>query len=335
MITRSATIRQTPLWQRQLAGAINDLDTLCRVLELDPGQLAQLESSKDFPLRVPLPFVERMQKGKPDDPLLLQVMPQAREMLPVPGYTHDPVGDQMAMRGPGVLHKYHGRVLLTMTGACAIHCRYCFRRHYPYPLANPGIEEWSDALQYLAEHKEVNELIISGGDPLSLSDKRLARFIGKLDSVSNINILRVHTRLPVVIPERICEELLAWIRLSRLRIVFVIHCNHAQEIDPAVRAALDRLRATGVLLLNQSVLLAGINDSVDALERLSHALLEAGVLPYYLHALDPVAGAAHFDVSEERARSILLSLQERLPGYLVPRLVREVPGASSKQAIYS
>ena len=334
MITRSATIRQTPLWQRQLAGAITDLDALCLALDLDPVLLSQADPGRDFPLRVPQPFVERMQKGNPDDPLLLQVIPQAREMLDVPGYNRDPVGDRQAMVAPGLLHKYHGRVLMTMTGACAIHCRYCFRRHYPYPLANPAAREWSEALDYLAEHREVHELILSGGDPLSLSDTRLARFVNKLNDINTVKTLRIHTRLPVVIPERICEDLLAWVHGSRLQVVFVIHCNHAQEIDADVRAALDRLRQAGVTLLNQSVLLRGINDSVDILESLSHALFAAGVLPYYLHALDPVAGAAHFDLSEENARAIHCALQARLPGYLVPRLVREIPGASSKQSLF-
>jgi EF-P beta-lysylation protein EpmB len=284
-------------------------------------------------LRVPRGYAARMRKGDPNDPLLLQVLPQAREGDDVPGFGDDAVGDLARLKDGGVIHKYHGRALVIATGACAVHCRYCFRRHFPYSDALASREHWRGALRALAEDRSITEVILSGGDPLSLSDEKLARFAEGLEFLPHVQRLRIHTRQPVVLPERVDEALLAWLGRGRLRKVIVIHANHANELDDAVQQALARLAATGATLLNQSVLLRGVNDSADALLRLSERLFECGVLPYYLHMLDRVRGAAHFDVPEAEARALMRALAARLPGYLVPRLVREEAGAPSKTGV--
>jgi EF-P beta-lysylation protein EpmB len=291
------------------------------------------EAARDFPLRVPRGFVARMRRSDPADPLLRQVLPLAEECQTMEGYGLDPVGDLAAHRAPGVLHKYEGRVLLTATGACAIHCRYCFRRHFPYAEANASTENWRAALDYVTTQPDVREVILSGGDPLTLSDRRLAEFVRAIETIPHVERLRLHTRLPVVLPERVTPELCAWLSGTRLKTVVVLHANHAQELDATVHAACKRLMDSGAALLNQSVLLRGVNDSVEALTQLSEALFAAGALPYYLHLLDRVQGAAHFDVSEELALRLMAGLNARLPGYLVPRLVREIPGGTSKQLI--
>jgi EF-P beta-lysylation protein EpmB len=271
-----------------------------------------------------------MRRHDPADPLLRQILPLAAENEVYPGYSLDPVGDLGARAAPGVLHKYAGRVLLTATGACAVHCRYCFRRHFPYAEANASADRWLGALAHIAADPSVSEVILSGGDPLTLSDRRLAEFAAGLAAIPHVSRLRIHTRLPVVLPERVNDELLAWLGDGRFQTVMVLHANHAREIDHDVRAAARRLRDAGVTLLNQSVLLRGVNDNADALAELSEALFAAGVLPYYLHMLDRVQGAAHFDVDEAAARDLVGELNARLPGYLVPRLVREIAGAPGK-----
>ena len=248
----------------------------------------------------------------------------------VAGFGADPVGDLAAMAAPGVLHKYQGRVLLTATGACAVHCRYCFRRHFPYADANPLADRWNQALAYIAADDSIVEVILSGGDPLTMSDRRLAELVHGLEGVAHLRRLRLHTRLPIVLPERVNDELLAWLGATRLKTVVVVHANHAQEIDASVASALARLKAAGVELLNQSVLLRGVNDSADVLAALSEVLFAAGVMPYYLHMLDRVQGAAHFEVPEAAARGLMAELNRRLPGYLVPRWVREIAGAPGK-----
>jgi EF-P beta-lysylation protein EpmB len=286
-----------------------------------------------FPLRVPRGFVARMRPGDPHDPLLRQVLPLGDECLTQEGFGPDPVGDSVAMVAPGVLHKYEGRVLLTATGACAVHCRYCFRRHFSYSEANACADHWRGALTYIAGDTTITEVILSGGDPLTLSDRRLAEFTEKLAAIPHVQRLRMHTRLPIVLPERVNDELIGWLGGTRLKTIVVVHANHANEIDAAVRAAVARLKAAGVALLNQSVLLRGVNDSAEALAELSTSLFDAGVLPYYLHLLDRVQGAGHFEVDETVARDLMTQLNARLPGYLVPRLVREVSGAPAKSPV--
>jgi EF-P beta-lysylation protein EpmB len=334
MIPETSAIRQTPAWQQELARAISDPAELLAALHLDPAWLpAAQAAARLFPLRVPRGFVARMRRGDPRDPLLRQVLPLAEEHLAAPGFSTDPVGDLAAMASPGVLHKYQGRVLLTATGACAVHCRYCFRRHFPYTESSAGTDHWQAALDYLAQEASLREVILSGGDPLTLSDRRLAEFIRAAAGIAHLERLRIHTRLPVVLPERITPELVRTLSSTRLSTVVVIHANHANEIDDAVIEALARLRAAGVTLLNQSVLLRDVNDSAGALVALSETLFAAGVLPYYLHLLDRVQGAAHFEVPEDEARALMQQLTSRLPGYLVPRLVREIAGAPAKQVV--
>jgi EF-P beta-lysylation protein EpmB len=324
----------TTRWQTEMAEAVRDPAELLSLLELDARWLEPARrAAASFPLRVPRGFLARMQKGDPTDPLLRQVLPLGEELLAVPGFSHDPVGDMPSIAARGLLHKYQGRVLLIATGACGVHCRYCFRRHFPYADETARSDDWRAALDYLRQDVSINEVILSGGDPLTLSDERLAALAEALEAIPNIRRLRLHTRQPVVLPSRVDDGLLRWLKSCSLQKVVVLHMNHAREMDSALREACARLKGAGVLLLNQSVLLKGVNDSATALAELSEALFGAGVLPYYLNLLDPVAGAAHFDVSEARAIALMAELRARLPGYLVPKLVREVPGAPSKMPV--
>lgn len=315
-----------PAWQRELAAAVRDAGELRSLLGL-PGDGV---GDAGFPVRVPRGYVARMRQGDPTDPLLAQVLPSAAEVEAVPGYGPDPVGDQAAMIRPGVLHKYHGRVLLVTTGACGIHCRYCFRREFPYADANPRPDDWQAAIDYIAADASIEEVILSGGDPLSLPDPKLTGLVARIEAIPHVATLRIHTRLPVVLPERVDEALCAWLNGTRLALVVVLHANHGNEIDPAVGAAAARLRATGAMVLNQAVLLRGVNDDVDAMIELSRRLFAAGVLPYYLHMLDPVRGAARFETGPGAARELMAAVAARLPGYLVPRLVVEEPGRPGK-----
>ncbi|HEY7638989.1 MAG TPA: EF-P beta-lysylation protein EpmB [Steroidobacteraceae bacterium] len=319
-------------WQQALAAAITDPAELCAVLGLDPGLVAPA-AARGFALRVPRGYVARMRHGDPRDPLLLQVLPGAAELLQAADFTADPVGDLDSRAAPGLLHKYRGRALVVATGACAVHCRYCFRRHFPYAEQSALRDGWQAVLAKLRAAPEIEEVILSGGDPWSLSDRRLAQLTDALQAIPHVRRLRVHTRYPVVLPERVDAGLLAWLGGVRLQKVVVIHANHANEIDARVQRACADLAAAGATLLNQSVLLAGVNDSVAALAELSESLFAARVLPYYLHLLDKVQGAAHFDVEERRALALHADLTARLPGYLLPRLVREVPGAPAKTAV--
>lgn len=335
MIARSAPHGQgVSAWQRALADAVRDPAELLRLLDLPGDEVeAARTAARPFALRVPRSFVARMRRADRHDPLLLQVLPVAEEAAATPGFDADPVGDLAAMAQPGVLHKYPGRVLLVATGACAVHCRYCFRRAFPYSTANAGASAWRAALDYVARDASVEEVIVSGGDPLLLTDRSLAELSDGLQNIPHVKRLRLHTRLPIVLPERVDEGLLAWLRGVRLHTVVVVHCNHAQEVDGAVGRALAGLRAAGATLLNQAVLLRGVNDDVQALRALSVGLFDDGVLPYYLHLLDRVTGTAHFEVSEARAQTLMQGLRAVLPGYLVPRLVREVAGEDCKRPV--
>jgi EF-P beta-lysylation protein EpmB len=287
-----------------------------------------------FPLKVTPGFVSRMKSHDPGDPLLRQVLPLAEEDINHAGFIADPLGEASHAEIPGVLHKYHGRALLITTGACAIHCRYCFRRHFPYADQIAAQKTWKPALAYLSEDTSVRELILSGGDPLSLDDAKLADLITRLDPIRHLQRLRIHTRMPVVLPQRITDTFLRTLAASRLKSIIVIHCNHPAEIDNEVMQALDRLQQAQIPVLNQSVLLRGVNDNAGVLAELSERLFACNVMPYYLHMLDPVAGAAHFDVPDDEATLIMQELRRLLPGYLVPRLVREVVGEPSKTQLY-
>ena len=333
MIPRIQDPEHRPLWQLQLARAVRSTDELLRLLEIDPARLRIQPLASDFPLRVPRGFVDRMAKGDIHDPLLRQVLPVNEETLQVEGFIPDPLQELAAMPSPGLLHKYRGRALLTVTGACAVHCRYCFRRHFPYQDANPASEHWEQSIDYLARHPDIHEIILSGGDPLSLADHRLQVLTDRLSGLPQLRTLRIHSRLPVVVPERIDTGLLAWISQQRLKVVMVVHCNHPNEIDSSVHTAMQLLARAGVTLLNQSVLLRGINDDANTLIRLSETLFAAGILPYYLHRLDRVQGTAHFEVDAERACALISAVHAALPGYLVPRLVEEIPGNPGKTPV--
>jgi len=334
MIHRTAPTWQTPGWQQQMAEAFDTPADLLHYLQLDASQLpAADQAARQFRLKVPRGYAELMEKGNPDDPLLRQVWPSAEELEPAPGFGSDPVGDQAAGMGPGILQKYPGRMLLIVTGACAINCRYCFRRHYPYQDSNIGHQAWWKVIERIQCNPDIDEVILSGGDPLSLSDHRLEELVQGLDSIPHLKVLRIHTRLPVVLPERITSQFTKLLTSSRLQPVLVLHLNHPREMVQPLRQRLQRLRTQGVTLLNQSVLLCGVNDSPALLARLSKALFDAGVLPYYLHLLDRVQGAAHFQVSEQTACRIQQQLRALLPGYLVPRLVQEIPGEMSKTPV--
>ncbi|HSR65870.1 MAG TPA: EF-P beta-lysylation protein EpmB [Xanthomonadaceae bacterium] len=321
-------------WKRLWRDAVRDPRELLALVGL-PRLAARLSESAatQFPVRVPRGFVARMRPGDPHDPLLRQVLPLDDEERIVPGFGLDAVGDGAARAGAGVIRKYRGRALLVATGSCAVHCRYCFRRHFPYAEETAAAQGWREAVALVAGDPSIEEVILSGGDPLSLATSKLSELTDALAAIPHLVRLRIHSRLPVVLPERVDAGLLEWLRALPWPVAFVLHANHANEFDAHVDAALAQLRAAGAILLNQAVLLRGVNDSVDALAALSSRAWAAGVLPYYLHQLDRVAGTAHFEVPDDEARALHRALAARLSGYLVPRLVREVAGDTGKRPL--
>ncbi len=320
-------------WSASVRRAVRDPAELLRLLDLPEALLDRLDTHNPFPLFAPRPFIARMRRGDPHDPLLRQVLPLDAENHPVAGFSRDAVDDAAAELTPGLLQKYPGRVLLVVTGACAVHCRYCFRRHFPYSQAPKSLAAWSEALGRIAADDSIREVILSGGDPLMVRDHLLAELAERIASIPHVRRLRVHSRLPIVIPGRVDEQLLAWLRGTRLTPLMVVHANHPREIDESVAKAFARLIDAGIPVLNQTVLLSGVNDSVEVLAELSERLLDCRVLPYYLHQLDRVAGAAHFEVPVEKGRQIIARLRERLPGFAVPRYVREIAGELSKTVL--
>lgn len=328
----STSDKPSSSWQQQLKGALRTPKALCAFLGLDdatwqPGAEA---GHALFPIRVPLAYARRMTPGDPEDPLLRQVLPVSLETDSVKGFVSDPLEEAAHTPRPGLIHKYRNRVLLIVSGGCAVNCRYCFRRHFPYQDNMPSRTEWEDTLNYVRQHPEINEVILSGGDPLLTTDTRLNELISLIEGVPHVSRLRIHTRLPVVIPDRITDILCKRFANTPLQCVIVLHINHPAEIDSEVATAAARLNTAGVTVLNQSVLLRGVNDSVETLAALSERLFAAGILPYYLHVLDPVAGAAHFDVPDDEAIRLVDALRAHLAGFLLPKLVREVPGEVSK-----
>ncbi len=322
-------------WQQLLADSVTTPEALLQHLELPPQRwLSGAQTGhRLFPIRVPKPYLERIERGNAADPLLRQILPLQDEAAERPGYVRDPLAEGEAIASPGLIRKYRSRALLMVTGQCAINCRYCFRRHFPYGEHRLSPTERATVLNTLTQTPEVNEVILSGGDPLAVNDRLLARWAQDLATVPQLRRIRIHSRLPVVIPQRVCDELLTWMTETRLQVVLVVHINHPNELDQQTRRALNRLKGAGVTLLNQSVILRSVNNDADTLATLSEALFESGVLPYYLHAFDPVAGAHHFDVSDDEARQLVRTLVERLPGFLVPKLVREQPGRAGKTPI--
>ncbi|WP_200552099.1 EF-P beta-lysylation protein EpmB [Kosakonia sp. LAM2021] len=318
-------------WLIQLADVITDPDELLRLLKIDTDEnlIAGGAAKRLFPLRVPRAFAARMQPGNPHDPLLRQVLTSQEEFIAAPGFSTDPLEEQSSVV-PGLLHKYRNRALLLVKGGCAVNCRYCFRRHFPYADNQGNKRNWQGALDYIAVHPELDEIIFSGGDPLMAKDHELDWLLAQLEAIPHIKRLRIHSRLPIVIPARITDTLSARFARSSLQILLVNHINHAQEIGDDFRHAMAQLRQANVTLLNQSVLLRGVNDNAQTLADLSNALFDAGVMPYYLHVLDKVQGAAHFMVSDEEARTIMRELLTLVSGYMVPKLAREIGGEPSK-----
>lgn len=321
----------TPSWKQQLAHAIKTVPELINYLDLPPKlALSMGQAQQDFRIMVPTPYLDRIEKGNLADPLLLQILPTEQELARPEGYVQDPLAEKNYSPQKSVVHKYKNRVLVILASSCAINCRYCFRRHFPYGEHQQEKGEWQQLLDYLQQHPSVNEVIFSGGDPLMLKDSQIAERIQTLNALPQLKRIRFHTRLPVVIPQRVCDEMLAWINASKLDIIMVLHTNHANEIDAEVEQAMQKLTDAKVTLLNQGVLLRGVNDSVEAQVALSERVFAAGILPYYMFTLDSVAGAAHFDIPVEEAQQLMGQVAAELPGYLVPRLAKEIPGKRAK-----
>lgn len=323
---------QLPRWQKELACAFTKPEALLKFLDLDPQLFPESTNAaaSKFPLKVTRSFASRMIKGNINDPLLRQVLPLSDELLCTQGYSDDPVGDQSAIRSHGLLHKYHGRVLLISTGACAIHCRYCFRREFPYNEESFNSREERRGLEYIAANRAINEIILSGGDPLVLNDAKLRDLIGKIAEISHVRRLRIHSRLPIVLPSRITVELLQLLTETRLQVVLVLHSNHPNELDRTVGDATKMISEANIPLFNQAVLLKGVNDCPSTLIDLSEALFSLNIMPYYLHLLDKARGTAHFDLPVDRVKRIQKELMRKLPGYLVPRIVKERSGGEYK-----
>lgn len=334
IVTQNTQSRED--WLQQLADVITEPAELLEYLALSDSPEWQKghDARRLFALRVPYAFARRMKKGDPNDPLLLQVMTSASEFIATPGYSTDPLEEQDdAIAVPGLLHKYINRALLLVKGGCAVNCRYCFRRHFPYQENQGNKANWRHALDYIRQQPELDEIIFSGGDPLMAKDHELAWLLDEIEAIPHIKRLRIHSRLPVVIPARITEALTKRFSQSRLQILLVTHVNHANEIDPEFCDAMTRLKRANVTLLNQGVLLRGVNDNADTLAKLSNALFDAGIMPYYLHVLDRVQGAAHFMVPDDEARLIMRELMTKVSGYMVPKLTREIGGEPSKTTI--
>lgn len=321
-------------WLQQLVDVVTDPTELLQLLSLDHyiDLVAGIDARTLFALRVPRAFIQRMTIGDKQDPLLLQVLTSCQEFNNSPGYSIDPLDEQNCIV-PGLLHKYRNRVLLLVKGGCAVNCRYCFRRYFPYQ-ENPGNKvNWQVAIDYITLHPELDEIIFSGGDPLMAKDHELAWLVQSLAKIPHLKRLRIHSRLPVVIPARITKGLCQILSGTRLNVLLVSHINHMQEIDDALRHGMQMLKRAGVTLLNQSVLLRNVNDKAQTLANLSNALFDTGILPYYLHVLDKVQGTAHFFVSDDKARMLVRQLITMVSGYMVPKLVREIIGEPSKTQI--
>ena len=321
-------------WHAAMRTAVRDPVQLCRILQLPPEFEADaIRASLEFPLFAPRNYIARMRMGDPHDPLLRQVLPLRDELDDLRGFTRDPVGDIPSKRADGLLQKYQGRVLIITTGACAVHCRYCFRRHFPYSDSPPTLSRWKRVITGILEDDSIEEVILSGGDPLTLVDSQLGHLADLVAEVPHVRRLRIHTRLPIIIPQRVTGALIDWLTGTRLVPIVVVHANHARELDAEVQSSLSAMAGSGILLLNQTVLLRGVNDDADSLVELSRRLLDCRVAPYYLHQLDRVAGAAHFETPVEQGLALIEQMRARLPGYGVPRYVREIPGEASKRVL--
>ncbi|WP_310821234.1 EF-P beta-lysylation protein EpmB [Stratiformator vulcanicus] len=328
-------VGRRPAYFESLARSIRDPAELLRRLDLSDELLpAAVRGATEFPLLIPEDYLKRMSPGDPLDPLLRQVLPLDEEFARAEGFVDDPVGDSAARQVDGLISKYPGRVLLVLTGSCAVHCRYCFRRHYPYESEPRQPRDWELALETIRRDSTIHEVILSGGDPLMLTDTRLAEFLAAIEEIPHLNRLRIHSRLPIVLPDRVTDELIAMLSKTRLTPIVVVHANHPNEIAGACSDSLGRLVRSGITTLNQAVLLKGVNDSAQSLIELSERLIDLGVMPYYLHQLDRVRGAAHFEVSESTGRKLVAQMRSKLPGYAVPQYVREIAGEASKTPLF-
>lgn len=334
MIPQTDTSWQTQNWQEQMINAVRDAKELCSIVRINPSDIGLSETAAiQFPIMVPRAFIQKMERGNPKDPLLLQVLNSNQEDLRPEGYSTNPLNESSFNVAPGLIHKYHGRVLMIVSGKCAVNCRYCFRRSFPYNDNNPSRSDWLQAFDYIAKDKSITEVIFSGGDPLSAPDRHLSWIVDHLEKIKHLKRLRIHTRFPVVIPERICDAFLKWVEKTKLKIQLVLHINHPNEINNELVQAIIKLRPYGINVLNQSVLLKDINDNLETQIALQEKSNEAGILPYYLHCLDPIEGASHFDVNKIKAESLIKEMRVKLPGYLVPRLAVEIPGEASKTVL--
>jgi len=316
-------------WKQQLKNSYSNIDDLLQFLKLD-GTKFNIDKNSKFPFKVTQHFANQIEKKNWNDPLLKQILPIIDEKKKVLKYILDPLSESKANILPGMLQKYSSRVLLIVTKSCAIHCRYCFRKSFNYLANQINKKQWKIVFKYIKKNKEIYEIILSGGDPLMLNDEHIKYFIKEISKISHIKILRIHSRLPVVLPDRLTESLLYALHKFPYTIVLVIHANHANELSKSVIYKLIKYREGGLILLNQSVFLKGINDCQKILSDLSKKLFKAGVLPYYLHILDPVEGVSHFKESTKKAKKIIEIMRKSLPGYLVPRLCKELSGKSSK-----
>jgi len=321
-------------WQRELARSVRDPAELCRLVGL-PSTAAEaaMQAAEGFPILVPRPYIARIRTGDVSDPLLLQVLSCPAELSQTPGFTPDPLGEIATLCGPGLLWKYQNRILILATQSCAVHCRFCFRRHFHFDESLQSPSKWGELFRLIAAEPSIHELIFSGGDPLTLPDDLLSRMAARFAQISHLQRLRIHTRMPVVIPQRVCDEMISWIKWTRLPTIMVVHVNHPAEIDTEVAAAFGRLIDAGIPVLSQGVLLAGINDNLEVLAELYERLADLRVMPYYLHQLDTVAGAAHFQAPIARGKELIAQLRAKLPGYAVPRYVRETRGGASKEIL--
>ncbi len=320
-------------WQEQLKDTVNNIDTLCAALDLNPSTL-NLNINPKFPIRVPKAYLNKISKNNPLDPLLLQVLPLNQELHITPNYCQDPLNEHKFLKAPGLIHKYKNRVLLTLTSACGIHCRYCFRQNFPYseniiPNKNRQLQ-----LDYIKNNSHINEIILSGGDPLCVNNKYLDNLFTDLSQIDHIKTIRFHSRMPIIIPDRIDTGFIDVLNNhKKFKIVLVTHCNHPNELDDTIKAKMELLIKNNITLLNQSVLLKNINNCPDILTNLSNKLFDYRIIPYYLHLLDKVQGVGHFDVDINEVKQIMHKVQSNLPGYLVPKLVREIPGEVSKTLV--
>ena len=335
MIPRTRYTSSTLSWQEELKKLITSPKTLYEALDLAPDSLPEAwQAHERFRVRVTPSYLQRIKPNTPKDPLLLQVLPSPYELEEHEGYVSDPLAESQHNPVKGLIHKYQGRVLFITAGQCAINCRYCFRREFDYSANSPNRAEWEQALTYIRADQSIREVILSGGDPLILSDNQLQWIVNKVADIPHITRIRLHTRIPIVLPSRITSELVHLLTSTHLKCIVVVHSNHAQELDNITHCAFSLMQKQGITLLNQSVLLAGINDQEDILIELSEKLFNQGILPYYLHVMDKVSGTKQFDIPEPRAIALHKRIQAQLPGFLVPKLVREIPGQPNKTVLF-